>query len=81
MMKIYVLQLKNFCKNKATVLLKQKNGKVGIELLEKEENLPDLILLDLMMPEMNGFEFLNQIKGTKLKIYSCFSFNWSRFTG
>ena len=44
-----------------------KNGKLGIQALEKQKNLPDLILLDLIMPQMNGFEFLNNIKGTRLK--------------
>ena len=48
-------------------MVEAKNGKVGIEVLKKDETLPDLILLDLMMPEMNGFEFLNEIKGTKFK--------------
>ena len=32
------------------------NGVEGLEVLGK--GMPDLILLDLMMPEMNGFEFL-----------------------
>ncbi len=36
------------------------NGKVALELAEK--TLPDLILLDLMMPEMDGFEFLNHLR-------------------
>ena len=32
-----------------------------------EEINPDIILLDLMMPEMTGFEFLNQIKDHSLR--------------
>ncbi len=36
------------------------NGKVALELAE--QTLPDLILLDLMMPEMDGFEFLNRLR-------------------
>lgn len=36
------------------------NGKEGLEILKKEK--PDLILLDILMPEMNGFEFLKNIK-------------------
>jgi hypothetical protein len=37
------------------------NGRVALELIEQER--PDLILLDLMMPEMNGFEFVEQLRG------------------
>lgn len=33
-----------------------ENGKLGIELIEKMK--PDIVLLDLMMPEMNGDEML-----------------------
>ncbi|OIO47758.1 MAG: response regulator [Parcubacteria group bacterium CG1_02_37_51] len=36
------------------------DGKKGLQLLNK--NKPDLILLDLLMPEMNGFEVLQKIK-------------------
>lgn len=36
------------------------NGRDGIELSRRE--LPDLIVLDLMMPEMDGFAVLDQLK-------------------
>lgn len=35
-------------------------GKEGLELLEKE--IPDIILLDILMPELNGFEMLKEMK-------------------
>ncbi len=59
--------IKELLQKQGNIVFEAKNGKVGINLLEKEESMPDLILLDLMMPEMNGFEFLNKIKGTKFK--------------
>jgi len=39
-----------------------ENGKLGLELIEKMR--PDIILLDLMMPEMNGDEVLAQLRKT-----------------
>jgi DNA-binding response OmpR family regulator len=38
------------------------NGKLGLELAEKMR--PDIILLDLMMPEMNGDEMLKRMRAT-----------------
>lgn len=37
-----------------------ENGRVAIDRIA--EALPDLVLLDLMMPEMDGFQFLAEIK-------------------
>ena len=47
-------------------IIEAENGQVGMSVLEKEEIKPDLILLDLMMPVMNGFEFLKAIRETEL---------------
>ena len=38
------------------------NGKLGLQLAE--EMRPDIILLDLMMPEMNGDEMLEKMRKT-----------------
>jgi CheY-like chemotaxis protein len=42
-----------------------RNGQEGLDILEKEYpdgKVPDLILLDLNMPKMNGLEFLKIIR-------------------
>lgn len=39
-----------------------ENGKLGLELAENMR--PDIILLDLMMPEMNGDEMLAAMRAT-----------------
>ena len=47
-----------------------ENGRLGLELIEKMS--PDIVLLDLMMPEMNGDEMLAQLRkldfGKDLKV-------------
>ena len=40
-----------------------ENGKLGVEAAKSEK--PDLILMDIMMPEMNGVEALKMIKSDK----------------
>jgi CheY-like chemotaxis protein len=39
---------------------KAVNGRIALEEIAKER--PDLILLDLMMPEVDGFEVLRQVR-------------------
>ena len=39
------------------------DGKVGLELIKEMQ--PDIVLLDIMMPEMNGDEVLQKIRSTK----------------
>lgn len=41
-------------------VLEAENGRVALELLD--DALPDLVLLDLIMPEMDGFEFLDALR-------------------
>ncbi|MCL5055827.1 MAG: response regulator [Firmicutes bacterium] len=43
--------------------LKAHSGKECLEIVKSER--PDLILLDLMMPEMDGFEVIEKIKQEK----------------
>ncbi len=42
-------------------VLQALNAKVGLEILEKEKDI-DLIVTDLMMPEMDGYEFTKKVK-------------------
>jgi threonine synthase len=42
-------------------ILEAAGGREGCELIARER--PDLVVLDLMMPEMDGFEVLRTIKG------------------
>lgn len=44
------------------ILIKAENGAEALELYEKQN--PDLLLLDIMMPEMDGFQVLRRIRET-----------------
>jgi len=43
-------------------VLTAPNGKIGFEIAQKQK--PDLILCDIMMPEMNGYEVFESLKKT-----------------
>jgi len=51
--------LKNELENEYTII-EASNGKEGLELAHKR--IPDIIMTDIIMPEMNGYEFCTLIK-------------------
>jgi len=47
-------------KEECCTVREAENGRRGLEAMEKGR--PDVILLDLMMPEMDGFQFLDEVQ-------------------
>lgn len=43
-------------------IIEANNGEEALKFLEKKDTLPDIILLDLNMPKINGVEFLKILK-------------------
>ena len=40
-------------------IIEANNGEDALHILQKKEIIPDIILLDLNMPKVNGIEFLS----------------------
>ncbi len=56
--------LKEILETEKYELISALDGKEGLELAEKEK--PDLIILDLVLPKMDGFEVLEHLKESGL---------------
>ncbi len=52
--------LRQMLEKEGWTVIEAPNGRVALNILEKE--IPDLILLDLMMPEMDGFGVVAELK-------------------
>jgi DNA-binding NarL/FixJ family response regulator len=51
-----------------------KNGLEALQLIMEKE--PDLAILDIRMPEMNGIEVLKEIRELKMKVKACIITNY-----
>jgi two-component system OmpR family response regulator len=51
--------VKNYLEKEGFSVIAAENGKKALKLFEEEK--PDLVVLDLMMPEMNGYEVCKKI--------------------
>ena len=47
-------------------IIEARNGEDALIILEDKNNLPDIILLDLNMPKINGIEFLTILKNNDI---------------
>ena len=61
---VHLVIAENILKDKYEIVT-AKSGKEALNILTKGL-IPDLILLDILMPEMDGWETFNKIKGISL---------------
>jgi len=50
-------------------IIEANNGEEALDILKKKDALPDIILLDLNMPKINGIEFLGILKNDETLKY------------
>jgi two-component system LytT family response regulator len=66
--RLMVLSLLEKYKMSVHIVGEAANGKKAIELIEDKQ--PDLIFLDIQMPDMNGFEMLSKLTRQPLVIFT-----------
>ena len=62
-----VFALSKILKQKGIAVEKAENGQKALNYLEKNDDV-DLVLMDIMMPEMNGYEAIKIIRDKKSKV-------------
>lgn len=63
-----ILKMNNFGDSIITKINGQEAMNYLHELINNSEALPEIIFLDINMPVMNGWDFLNELKSLKSKI-------------
>lgn len=58
-----ILIILDFIFGKTYKVVKKSNGREAMDWMN-QGNLPDIIIADIDMPEMNGFEFIKQIRAS-----------------
>jgi DNA-binding NarL/FixJ family response regulator len=61
--------------NNVFVVGEAKNGVEALQLIREKE--PDLAILDIRMPEMNGMEVLKIVREMKMKVKVCMLTNYA----
>jgi YesN/AraC family two-component response regulator len=61
--------------NNISMVYEAKNGIEALRLIKETE--PDLAILDIRMPEMNGIDVLKKIRELKMKVKVCILTNYA----
>ncbi len=51
------------------VIIAAENGEDALEVLKEKETIPDVVILDLNMPKLNGIDFLKTLKNDAVLKY------------
>ena len=57
--------LKNMIERSGHVAHMAENGRAGLDMLDRKGGLINVILLDLMMPGMDGFEMIRRLRNNR----------------
>ncbi|MDP1622762.1 MAG: response regulator transcription factor [Bacteroidales bacterium] len=70
-------RIKNLVKDfeRVTIVGEAVNGRIAMEMITKYD--PDLVLLDLRMPEMGGMEVLKNLKEARMRTKVCILTNYT----
>jgi len=55
-----ILLVKDYLEFRGYEVITSENGREALEVLEQD--IPDMIICDVMMPEMDGYQFVNQVR-------------------
>jgi DNA-binding NarL/FixJ family response regulator len=55
-----ILLVKDYLEFRGYEVITAENGREALEVLEQD--MPDMIICDVMMPEMDGYQFVNQVR-------------------
>jgi len=61
--------------NTISMIYEAENGVEAWQLIREKK--PDLVILDIRMPELNGIEVLKKIRALKMKIKVCILTNYT----
>jgi two-component system response regulator EvgA len=61
--------------NNNSMVYEASNGAEALQIIREKE--PDLVILDIRMPEMNGIKVLKRIRELKLKVKVCILTNYA----
>jgi YesN/AraC family two-component response regulator len=61
--------------NNNSVVYEAENGREALQIIREKQ--PDLVILDIRMPEMSGIEVLKKIRELKMKVKVCILTNYA----